>query len=65
MKTEIDSRTLEFIIWYNKNTTLTSDNVRLYKGVFYYMDRRNASIGGGLEDLWNVYYKENFKGRPS
>ena len=53
MKNPIDNRTLMFIMWYTENTTVLSDNVRTYKGIPYYMDRRNS-----ISDLWDVFIKE-------
>ncbi len=61
MNTSISSGTVNFIKWFSKNSTSIQNNVRLYKGVHYFMDRQTTKIGDtdkGIEDLWNVYVKE-------
>jgi len=60
MSLEITPKITNFIMWYRKNTTHVQDNVVLYKGKHYFMDRAtiNSEVDGAINDLWDVYISE-------
>lgn len=58
---EIPLSTLNFVKWINTKTSSIQNNVRTYKGKYYFMDRdteTGRTRDGGVKDLWDVYVKE-------
>ena len=50
-----------FMLWIRNNTTHIQTNVKRYKGIMYFTDRRTETgraTDGGLDDLWAIYVKE-------
>tara|TARA_R110000868_G_scaffold14426_3_gene67147 strand:+ start:10658 stop:10840 length:183 start_codon:yes stop_codon:yes gene_type:complete len=50
-----------FVQWMRSKTTHIQDNVVLYKGIHYFLDRKTETgrkTDAGADDLWNVYVKE-------
>jgi len=57
---EMNSGSMNFIIWMANNTNSIQSNVRTYKKVFYFIDKKTHTCEGegGIKELWDVYVNE-------